>query len=271
MDWKTLYCPNRACRYYGVSFPDGPARIPPAGSSRRRPASFAGYRAIARGSCRLGVDRTGWRGLGSCRRTLLPAGWRGSRVGGSALRPSRALFGRGRLVVVIEMVDDRARHDGQKHGDSEVFHGWFPNRSHEMMVSPRSVGTVFGSRIRPTTGQASMVFRRATGLAFRVPALARVAWPHDRTRRFPSDQGALPLGRPQRATTQSAKGHKSLARRKPRRPPADPGANPSRKADRTPSGPPLQPPPRTTRRAQNSPDAPSHEVPSAGTDLSVSA
>lgn len=185
MDWKTLYCPNRACRYYGVSFPDGPARIPPAGSSRRRPASFAGCRAIARGSRRLGVDRTGWRGLGSCRRTLLPAGWHGSRVGGSALRPSRALFGRGRLVVVIEMVDDRARHDGQEHGDSEVFHGWFPNRSHEMMVSPRSVGTVFGSRIRPTTGQASMVFRRATGLVLRAPALARVARPHDRAHRAP--------------------------------------------------------------------------------------
>lgn len=123
MDWKTLYCPNRACRYYGVSFPDGPARILPAGSSRRRPASFAGCRAIARDSRRLGVDRTGWRGLGSCRRTLLPAGWRGLRVGGSALRPPRALFGRGRSAVMIEVVDDRARHDGQEHGDSEVFHG----------------------------------------------------------------------------------------------------------------------------------------------------
>ena len=191
MDWKTLYCPNRACRYCGVSFPDGPARILPAGSSRRSPASFAGCRAIARGSRRLGVDRTGWRGLGSCRRTLLPAGWHGSRVGGSALRPPRALFGRGRSAVVIEVVDDRARHDGQEHGDSEVFHGWFPDLSHEIMVSPRSVGTVFGSLIRPAPGQASMVFRRATGLAFRAPTLARVARPHDRAHRATKRPGGF--------------------------------------------------------------------------------
>ena len=41
---------------------------------------------------------------------------------GSALHPPHSGCGGGRIVAVVDVVDDRSRHDGQEHGDSQVLH-----------------------------------------------------------------------------------------------------------------------------------------------------
>lgn len=47
---------------------------------------------------------------------------RGSRLRESALHPSHARCGGGRMVAVVEVVTDRSRHDGQEHGNRQVSH-----------------------------------------------------------------------------------------------------------------------------------------------------
>ena len=47
---------------------------------------------------------------------------RGSRLRESALHPPHAGCGGGRMVAVVEVVTDRSRHDGQKHGNRQVSH-----------------------------------------------------------------------------------------------------------------------------------------------------
>ena len=56
------------------------------------------------------------------RASLRWIGGAGFSVLGSALHPPRVGFSGRRVVVVVDVIDDRSHHDDQEHGDSQVFH-----------------------------------------------------------------------------------------------------------------------------------------------------
>ncbi len=65
-------------------------------------------------------------GLTLARRLGEPPVPPGSRLRESALRPPGAGLSGRRMASVADVMDERARHDGQEHGNDEVFHRMAP-------------------------------------------------------------------------------------------------------------------------------------------------